>query len=76
MTAASKNMQVEKLDEIVHEYNNTYHNTIRMKPVDVTSGIYIKYDVDHNGKDPKFKVSDHVRISRYKNISANGYTPY
>ena len=42
--------------------------------IDVTSGMYFKYDVDHNDKDPKFKVGDHVRISKYKNVFGNGYT--
>ena len=45
-----------------------------MKPADVTSGMYFKYDVDHNDKDPKFKIGDHVRISKYKNVFGNGYT--
>ena len=45
-----------------------------MKPADVTSGMYFKYDVDHNDKDPKFKVGDHVRISKYKNVFGNGCT--
>ena len=42
--------------------------------IDVTAGMYFKYDVDHNDKDPKFKVGDHVRISKYKNAFGNGYT--
>ena len=46
-----------------------------MKPVDVKSGNYIKYNVNSNYKDPKFQVGDHVRISKYKSIFAAGYTP-
>ena len=46
-----------------------------MKPVDVTSSSYAEYNEDSNKKDPKFKVGDHVRISKYKNIFAKGYTP-
>ena len=46
-----------------------------MKPTNVKPGTYIKYGVEHNDKDPKFKVGDHVRISKYKNIFTTGYTP-
>ena len=45
-----------------------------MKPINVTSDVYAKYNVDSNEKDPKFKVGDHVTISKYKNIFAKGYT--
>ena len=45
-----------------------------MKPIDVTSDSYAEYNEDSNKKDPKFKVGDHVRISKYKNIFAKGYT--
>ena len=62
------------IDEIVDKYNKTYR-TIRMKLDDVKVSTYFYYGVKHNKKDPKFKVSDHVRISKYKNIFAEGYTP-
>ena len=75
MIAVSKNVYFEILDDIVDEYNNTYHRTIKMKPVDVKSGNYIECNVNSNDKDPKFQVGDHVRISKYKNIFAKGYTP-
>ena len=75
MTSASKNVYTDKLDDIVGEYNNTYHRTIKMKPVDVQDNIYIDFKKEVNDKDPKFKVGDHVRISKYKNIFAKGYTP-
>ena len=52
----------------------TIHKTIKMKPIDVTSDSYAEYNEDSNEKDPKFKVGDHVRISKYKNIFAKGYT--
>ena len=68
-------MYFEKLDDIVDECNNTYHRTIKMKPVDVKSGNYIEYNVNSNDKDPKFQVGDNLRISKYKNIFAKGYTP-
>ena len=75
MTSVSKNEYVDKLDDIVDEYNNTCHRTIKMKPVDVKGNTYIDIEKEVNDKDPKFKVGDHVRISRYKNIFAKGYTP-
>ena len=46
-----------------------------MKPVDVKDNTYIDFKKEVNDKDPKFKVGDHVRISKYKNIFAKGYTP-
>ena len=66
MTAISKNAYSDKLDEIVDKYNNTYHIEIKMKPTNVKVDTCIDYDVQHNNKDPKFKVGDHVRISKYK----------
>ena len=57
-----------------NKYNNAVHRTIKMKPIDVTSDSYAEYNEDSNKKDPKFKVGDHVRISKYKNIFAKGYT--
>ena len=52
-----------------------YHRTIKMKPTDVKDNTYINTDKEVNDNDPKFKVGDHVRISKYKNIFAKGYTP-
>ena len=75
MISISKNVYIDKLDDIVNEYNNTYHRTIKMKPVDVKDNTYIDFKKEVNDKDPKFKVGDHVRISKYKNIFAKGYTP-
>ena len=77
MTSISKNVYIDKLDYIVNEYNNTYHTTIKMKPIDVKDNAYINTDKDTNDKDPKFKVGDRVRISKYKNIFAKGkgYAP-
>ena len=70
MTAISKNVYINKLDDIVDKYNNTYHRAIKMKPVDVKDNTYI--DFKNNVND---KVGDHVRISKSKNIFADGYTP-
>ena len=75
VTSISKNVYIDKLDDIVNEYNNTYHRTIKMKPVDVKDNTYIDFKKEVNDKDPKFKVGDHVRISKYKNIFSKGYTP-
>ena len=75
MTSVSKNVYIDKLDDIVNKYNNTYHSTIKMKPVDVKSNTYIDSSKEINDKDPKFKIGDIVRISKYKNIFAKGYTP-
>ena len=68
-------MYIDKLDDIVNECNIAYHTTIKMKPIDVKDNTYINTDKETNDKDPKFKVGDHVRISKYKNIFAKGYTP-
>ena len=75
MTAISKNVYFDVLDDIVDEYNNTYHKTIKMKPIDVKNDCFAEYNEDYNEKDPKFKVGDHVKISKYKNIFAKGYAP-
>ena len=75
MTSISKNVYIDKLDDIVNKYNNTDHTTIKMKPIDVKDNTYINTDKEINNKDPKFKVGDHVRISKYKNIFAKGYMP-
>ena len=63
------------LDDIVKKYNNTIHKTIKMKLIDVTNDSFAEYNEDSNKRNPKFKVGDHVRISKYKNIFAKGYTP-
>ena len=77
MTAVSKNIYFDELNNIFDKYNNTYHfnTTIKMKPVDVKFDSYVEYNVDSNDKDPKFKISDQLSISKYKNIFAKGYVP-
>ena len=75
ITSISINVYIDKLDNIVNEYNNTYHGTIKMKPIDVKDNAYINIGKEVNDKDPKFKVGDHVRISKYKKNFAKGYTP-
>ena len=73
MTATGKNVYYDVLDDVVNKYN-TKHSTIKMKPIDVGDNKRVYIDV-HNEKDSRFKVGDRVRISRYKNIFAKGYTP-
>ena len=75
MTSVSKNAYIDKLDDIVNKYNNTYHSTIKMKPVNVKSNIYIDSSKEINDKNLKFKIGDNVTISKYKNVFAKGYTP-
>ena len=75
MTLISKNVYIDRPDDIVNEYNNTYHRTIKMKPIDGKDNTYINTDKELNDKDPKFKVGDHVRISKYKKIFPKDYTP-
>ena len=71
MTSISKNVYIDKLDDIVDEYNNTYHKTIKMKPIDVKDNTCIDFEKEVNNK----KVGDYVRTSKYKNIFAKGYMP-
>ena len=75
MTLVSKNLYIDKLDDMVNKYNNTYHSTIKMKPVDAKSNANIDSSKETNNKDPKFEIGDIARISRYKNIFVKGYIP-
>ena len=75
MTTISKNVYFDVLNYTVDEYNNTCHRTIKMKPIDVKDDFFAEYNEKLNEKDPKFKVGDHVRISKFKNVFAKGYTP-
>ena len=75
MTSISKNVYIDKLDDIVDEYNNTKHRTIKIKPTDVKDNTYTDFGKEVNDNDPKFKVGDHARISKYRNIFAKGYNP-
>ena len=74
LTSISKNVYIDKLDDIVNKYNIIYHRTIKMKPVDVKGDTYIDSGKEVNEKGPKFKVDDYVIMSKYKNIFAQGYT--
>ena len=75
MTATGKNVNNDVLDDIVNEYNNTKHNTLKMKPGDVKDDNKRVYIDEHNKKSARYNVNDRVRISKFKNIFAKGYTP-
>ena len=74
MTATGKNVYYDVLDDVVNEYNNTKHSTIKMKPKDVKNNKRVYID-EHNEKSAKYNVGDRVRISKFKNIFAKGYIP-
>ena len=74
MTAIGKNVYYDVLDDVVNKYNNIKHNTIKMKPIDVKDNKRVYID-EHNEKRSRYKVGDRVRISKFKNIFAKGYTP-
>ena len=67
MISVSKNVYTDKLDKIVNKYN-TYHSTIKMKPIDGKSRTYIDYGTENNDK-------DHVKMRKYENIFAKSYIP-
>ena len=68
-------MYVDKLYGIVNKYNNTSHKTIKIKPVDVIPSLYFYFNKENNKEDPKLKVVDHVRISKYEKRFGKGYVP-
>ena len=74
MLSISKNIYFDVLDDIVNKYNDTVHRTTKMKPIDVISDSYAEYNEDSNETKSKRKVGDHVKISKYKNTFAKGYT--
>ena len=74
MITISKNVYFDVLDDIVNNYNNTVHRTIKIKPIEVMDNYCVESNENFNKEDPKFKVDSHVRISKYKNSFAKGYT--
>ena len=74
-TSISKNVYIDKLDDTIHKYNNKKHRTIKMKPFDVKGNTYIDFGKEVNDNNPRLRVGDHVRISKYKTIFAKDYTP-
>ena len=75
LTSISKNVYINELDDIVNKHNNTYHSTIKMKPVNVKSNTYIYSSKEFNNKNSKFKIGDIIRLSKHKNIFAKGCVP-
>ena len=74
MTSELKIVYIDKLDDIINKYNSSYHSTVKMKPADVKLNTYIDSKKYINNKDPKIKIGDIVRISKYKNVFEKGYT--
>ena len=74
-TLISKNVYIDKLHDIFNKYNNTYHSTVKMEFVDVKTNTYIDFNKGNSKEYPKFEAGDHVRISRFKNIFAEGCIP-
>ena len=68
-------MYIDKLDDIVNKYSNTYHSKIKLKPEDVKSSAYNDFHKENNKGDPKFEAGGKVRTLKYKNIFAKGYVP-
>ena len=75
VTATGKNVYYDVLDDVVNEYNNTKHNTIKMKLKDVKNDNKRVYIDEHNKKSARYNVGNRVRISKLKNIFAKEYTP-
>ena len=75
MTSISKNVYINKLDDVVNKSNNIYHSAIKMKSVYIKSNTYIDSSKEIDNKDPKFKIGDIVRTPKYKSIFAKGYVP-
>ena len=75
MTSKSRNAYIDKLDDIVNKYNNIYYRIIKMKLFNVKPSIRIDLGKENNNEGPKFKVFDHVQISKYKNIFVKYYVP-
>ena len=73
MSSISKNVYIDELDDIVNKYNNIYHSTIKVKPFDANWSTYINSSKEFNGEDPKFKIGDIVRKSKFENFFAKGY---
>ena len=75
MTTIGKNVYFNVLDDTVKKYNNTVHSSKKIKPKDLSDSVLVEYVGETNKKDPKFKIRDHVRISKHKNIFSKGYLP-
>ena len=67
-----KNIYFNVLDDVVKDHNNTIHNSMKIKPKDVKDHNLTEYIEEFNKKDPKFKIGNHVKISKYKTIFSKG----
>ena len=74
MSSMPKSLYIDKLDDIVNKYNNTYHRNIKMKPGDVKDNTYIDSIKEVNDKDCKFHFGHHVGISKHKNVFAPNWS--
>ena len=74
ITRIGENVYFNVINDIVKKYNGSYHSSIKKKPKDVTDSVFVEYSEESNKKDPKFKIGDHVRVSKYKNTFSKGYT--
>ena len=72
MTSTLINASIHKLDHIANKYNNICHRRNEMKLTDIRSNTYIDWNAKNNDKDPKYKVAEHKRISKHKNIYSSG----
>lgn len=68
-------MHINKLDNIVNKWSNAYHITIKMKSINTEASTNTDFDIANNDEDPRFKAGDRLRISKYKNMFWQGYTP-
>ena len=75
MTSISKNLYIDKLNDIVNKYNSIYYRTIKMKPINIKSSTYIDFGIEKKDKEPELATGDHVRVSKYNKIFAKPYTP-
>ena len=75
MTSISNYVYIDKLDDLVNKYNNTYHSTFKMDLVDVKSNTYFNSSKETNDEDPKLKIGDIVRILKNKKVFAKDYIP-
>ena len=69
MAAISKNVYINKLNDLVNKYNNTCHSTIKIKLADVKSTTNIDSSKEINNKSPNLKIGDTVRIAKYKKVT-------
>ena len=75
METISNNDYIEFLNKTDDKYNNNYYRTIIIKPIDDKSGTYIEYSIDGNRRKHEFRIGNHAKIWKYKNVFTKGHTP-